>query len=161
MKLQDAVKGINLLGLDTAPLIYFIEQNPAYVDVMREVFKQITDGDFAASSSVISLTEVLVQPLRQNNQSLADDYRDLLLNGINFRLISLSPKIAETAARLRATFQIRTPDALQLATALEDGCEAFLCNDKGLKKFTELKVVILDEILMELFGLVQSDTSIR
>ncbi len=146
MKLDDAFQKVNFIGLDTSPFIYFVERNPLYVDIMREVFKRLTDGDFQARSSVITLTEVLVQPLRQNNQTLANEYRNLLYNGINFKLLPLNSSIAETAARFRARYNLRTPDALQIATALENGCDAFLCNDKNLKRVTELKILILDEI---------------
>jgi len=146
MKLDDAFQNMNFIGLDTSPFIYFVERNPLYVDVMREVFKRLTDGDFQAHSSVITLTEVLVQPLRQNNQNLADKYRDLLYNGTGFKLFPLNSSIAETAARLRAQYNLRIPDALQIATALENGCDAFLCNDNGLKRISELKILILDEL---------------
>lgn len=134
MKLDDAFHGVNFVGLDTSPFIYFAERNLFYVDVMREIFKRLTDGDFKACSSVITLTEVLVQPLRQKNQILANEYRDLLYNGINFKLLPLNSLIAEHAAELRAKYNLRTPDALQISTALENGCDAFLCNDKNLKK---------------------------
>ncbi|MGI8788158.1 MAG: type II toxin-antitoxin system VapC family toxin [Pyrinomonadaceae bacterium] len=146
MKINDALQNVSFLGLDTSPFIYFVEQNSLYVDLMREVFKRITDNDFQACSSVITLTEVLVQPLRQNNQTLADEHRDLLFNGANFQLFSLTASIAETAAELRARYDLRTPDALQIAVALENNCDAFLCNDNGLKRVTELKILILDEL---------------
>ncbi len=146
IKLDNALRNVNFLGLDTSPFIYFVEQNPLYVDLMREVFKRITNSDFQACSSVITLTEVLVQPLRQNNQTLANEYRDLLFNGANFQLFPLTTLIAETAAKLRAKHSLRTPDALQIATALENGCDAFLCNDNGLKRVTELQIFILDEL---------------
>ncbi len=148
MKLADALINTVYIGLDTSPFIYFVEQNPLYVDLMRQVFKRITKGDFQSCSSVITLTEVLVQPLRQNNQTLANEYRDLLFNGANFQLLQLTALVAETAAELRAKYNLRTPDALQIATALENGCDAFLCNDKDLKKVTELKILILDELTL-------------
>ena len=113
---------------------------------MREVFKRITNGDFQAASSVITLTEVLVQPLRQNDQNLADDYRDLLFNGVNFQLFSLTASIAERAAEIRAKYNLRTPDALQVATALENNCDAFLYNDNGLKRVAEIQILVLDEL---------------
>lgn len=146
MKLDDAFRGVSFVGLDTSPFIYFVERNLLYVNVMRAIFKRLTDRDFEACSSVITLTEVLVQPLRQKNQTLADQYRDLLYNGINFKLLPLNSTIAERAAGLRAKYNLRTPDALQISTALENGCDAFLCNDKNLKKVAEIKVLILDEI---------------
>lgn len=43
---------------------------------------------------------------------------------------------------------LRTPDALQIAAALVAGCEAFLTNDAGLKRVTELRVLVLDELEM-------------
>jgi predicted nucleic acid-binding protein len=146
MKLDEALANINFIGLDTSPFIYFVEQNPLYVDLMREFFKRLTNHNFQACSSVITLTEVLVQPLRQNNQTLAKEYRDLLFNGTNFQLLSLTSSVAETAAELRAGYNLRTPDALQIATALENGCDAFLCNDNGLKRVSELRILILDEL---------------
>lgn len=146
MKLDDALQNVSFLGIDTSPFIYFVEQNPLYVDLMREVFKRLTDNDFTACSSVITLTEVLIQPLQQNNQILAADYRDLLFNGVNFQLFSLTSLIAERAAELRAKYNLRTPDALQIATALEKDCDAFLCNDNGLKRVTELRILILDDL---------------
>lgn len=146
MKLANALKNINFISLDTSPFIYFVEQNPLYVDVMREVFKCITNGDFQACSSVITLTEVLVQPFRQKNHRLTNSYRDLLFNGANFQLFSLTAIIAENAAALRAKYNLRTPDALQIATALQNNCDAFLCNDKDLKRVNELQILILDEL---------------
>lgn len=146
MKLNDALQNIDLLGLDTSPFIYFVEQNPLHVDLMREIFSRVTNGDFQSKTSVITLTEVLVQPLRQNNKVLADNYRDLLFNGANFQLFPLTSSVAETAAEIRAKYNLRTPDALQIATALENNCDAFLCNDKDLKRVTELPILILDDL---------------
>ena len=146
MKIDDALRNFDSIGLDTSPFIYFVEQNPLYVDLMREIFKRITESDFQACSSVITLTEVLVQPLRKSNQKIADDYRDLLFNGANFQLFPLTALIAERAAELRAKYNLRTPDALQIATALENNCDAFLCNDNGLKRVSDLQILILDDL---------------
>jgi predicted nucleic acid-binding protein len=79
---------------------------------------------------------------------LAREYRDLLVHGRNFTLISIDPQIAESAADLRARYNLRTPDALQVAAALQTGCEAFLTNDKGLQRVTELRVLVLDELTL-------------
>ncbi|WP_404987325.1 type II toxin-antitoxin system VapC family toxin [Candidatus Hadarchaeum sp.] len=54
--------------------------------------------------------------------------------------------IAERAADLRARYGLRTPDALQVATALHAGATAFLTNDARLKAVRELEVVLLDEL---------------
>lgn len=41
---------------------------------------------------------------------------------------------------------MQLPDALQVAVALERGCEAFLTNDRRLARVTELRVLVLDEL---------------
>jgi predicted nucleic acid-binding protein len=51
-----------------------------------------------------------------------------------------------TKAELRARDQLRTPDALQVASALGAGCEAFLTNDLALRRVTELHVLVLGEL---------------
>ena len=68
------------VGLDTAPLIYFIEENPIYLEAATLFFKAMDKGDFTVVTSTVTLLEVLVQPLRSNNTALASEYQDILLN---------------------------------------------------------------------------------
>lgn len=111
----------SIVGLDTAPLIYFIEENPAYLQTLRPFFEAMDKGKFTAVTSIVTLIEVLVHPFRQGNTKLAQQYHDILLNVGNLTTIPLSQDIAEEAARLRATYNIRTPDAIQMATAIHEG----------------------------------------
>lgn len=148
MKFDDALENISLLAFDTAPIIYFVEANPNYDAVVTAIFKRIENGKITGITSVISLTEVLIQPIRLQNQNLKLRYRDILQNSPNFFTKAIDASIAERAAELRAKYNLRTPDALQIATALENKCDAFLCNDKDLKKVTEINVLILDEITL-------------
>jgi len=69
-----------------------------------------------------------------------------LLNGAEFSLLAVTAQIAETAASLRSRYNIRTPDALHLATALDAGCAAFLTSDLGLKRVTEITILVLEEL---------------
>lgn len=68
IKLDDAFRGVSRLGLDTAPIIYFMEANPKFDALVNEVFLRISQGVLEGYSSVISLAEVLVLPLRQGDQ---------------------------------------------------------------------------------------------
>ena len=146
IKLDDALKNIYLVAFDTAPIIYFVEANPIYDALVTGIFQRIDDGKNAGLTSVISLCEVLVHPIRNHNQILKQRYLDILQNSPNFFTKFINSSIAETAAELRVKYNLRTPDALQIATALENNSEAFLCNDNGLKRVTELQILILDEL---------------
>lgn len=146
MKFVDALENISLLAFDTAPIIYFVEANPNYDALVTAIFERVENGQITGITSVISLTEVLIHPIRLQNQNLKIRYREILQNSPNFFTKTISTAIAERAAELRAAYNLRTPDALQIAVALENNCDAFLCNDKNLQKVAEIKVLILDEI---------------
>jgi predicted nucleic acid-binding protein len=92
------------------------------------------------------LSEVLVHPLRRGDTRLEQEYRDLLLRSDHFATHSIDPASAARAAQLRASYGLRTPDALQLAAALAAKCEAFLTNDAALQRVTELRVRVLDDL---------------
>jgi predicted nucleic acid-binding protein len=55
--------------------------------------------------------------------------------------------LAKRAARLRAQYNFRVPDALQLSTALEHAATLFVTNGRRLARITELSVLILDDFL--------------
>ncbi|MFA6032281.1 MAG: type II toxin-antitoxin system VapC family toxin [Myxococcota bacterium] len=138
------LKGVRgkTVGLDTAPLIYLIEKNEKYLDVVRAFFQSMDNGELTVVTSVLTLSEVLVQPLKHGDSRLAQAYRNILL-GSNILTVGVTPEIAEEAARLRAALNIRTPDALQIATALHEGAEYFLTNDRKLVQVPDLKVILL------------------
>lgn len=50
-------KGLKLF-IDTAPIIYFIEEHPAYINEVSDIFKRTADGTVQVIASVISLIEV-------------------------------------------------------------------------------------------------------
>ncbi len=135
-----------VVGLDTAPLIYFIEENPAYLGTVRPFFEAMDRGEFATVTSIITLLEVLVHPFRRGDTALAQQYRDILLNAAGLTTFALSQGIAEEAARLRAVYNIRTPDAIQLATVTRGGASFFLTNDARLPSLPGLTVLVLDEL---------------
>lgn len=55
--------------------------------------------------------------------------------------------VAEEAARLRARHNLRTPDAIQLATAIRSGASSFLTNDRHLPKLAPLNLLLLDQLM--------------
>ena len=134
------------VGLDTAPLIYFIEENPAYIETVRFFFEAMDRGDFLVVTSTVTLLEVLVHPLRSNNRELATEYRDILLNS-KLMTIEVSSAIAEQAAQLRAAHNIRTPDAIQISAALNAGATHFFTNDVRLPEIPSIQILSIDALV--------------
>ncbi len=144
--LDDALADVTMLGFDTPPFIYLIEAHPEYDVLVTEIFRRIDQGIITGFTSTITLTEVLTLPLKQEQMHLQKEYRDLLLHSANFSMLSINAEIAELAAGLRARYGLRTPDALQVAVAKTANCQAFLTNDKALKRVEDVKILVLDEL---------------
>lgn len=136
MKVDRALHGLTRLAFDTSPIIYFVEANPRYYDLVSNIFSRIDSGALEGRTSVISLSEVMVQPILAKRGDLQKAYRELLLKSSNFQTLSINVTIAESAARLRAIYGLRLPDALQLAFAVESGCQAIVCNDRSMARVT-------------------------
>jgi predicted nucleic acid-binding protein len=149
VKVSDAVASVTRLALDTSPFIYFVENNANYIDIVRAIFKYIDDGLLPATTSSLTLTEVLVKPLKDNDATLITAYRDLLLKSRYLAIVAIDTTIADRAAHLRAKYNLKTPDALQVAAALVDGCDGFLTNDSGLKRISEISVLVVDELELD------------
>ncbi len=135
--------------LDTAPLIYYMEENRKYASVLNKLFLANSKGDFLFQTSVITLLEVLVHPMRANEHQLVEEYQNILCNSPSIDIIDLTIETAIKAAALRAKYGLKTPDSIQVATALMATANYFLTNDIRLKSINEIEILILDQIVNE------------
>jgi predicted nucleic acid-binding protein len=144
--LVDELRGLRVC-IDTAPIIYFIENHESYLNILRPVFAEIDDGNIEAITSTITLLEVLVQPFRTKNESLAERYRDILLYSEGLTTFEILHEISELSSKLRAKYSVKTPDAIQIAVGILHGANKFLTNDPVLKKVSDISVLVLDEFI--------------
>lgn len=128
------------VALDTAVFIYFIEEHPAYFGAIEPVFAAIDGGRLQAVTSAVTLLETLVIPYRAGNTALAEEYEAILTRSRGLRLVDLDRPLLRSAAHLRAVTCVRTPDAIQLATALQCRCSALITNDRTLPEFPGLRI---------------------
>ena len=135
-----------IIFLDTAPLIYFIEGNSPYQDKLKKIFDSNDKGDFTFITSSITLLEVLVKPLRDGQSVLADKYKNILTKAAGIEIFDITIDLAAKAAELRAKYNLRTPDAIQIATAIDNKAAYFLTNDLRLKSVSEVKLITLSEL---------------
>ena len=136
-----------IIGLDTMIFIYHFEENQIYSPLTFSIFESLEKGNFNAITSILTLLEILVKPKRENNSILTERYKILLETFPNLRVKTLDENIADVASSLRANYNINTPDAIQVATSLEAQADIFITNDTSLKKITEIKVLLLSEML--------------
>ena len=148
MGLVDEVRGQRIC-IDTAPFIYFIEEHPNYREIIRPLFAEIDAGNIEAITSTITLLEVLVHPLRLGDEVLVEKYREILLSSDGLTTFEILHEVSELAARLRAKYSIRAPDAIQIAVGILYHASFFLTNYPNLRKVPEIKVLFLDDYLLK------------
>jgi len=92
---------------------------------------------------------VLVKPLRDGRHDLPKQYRQILTNAAGLTLYPIDETTCEHPAQLRAKYGwLRTPDALQVATALQHGAEIIVTNDEGWKRLTDIRAIILKDYIV-------------
>ncbi len=134
------------VALDSPAIIYYVEESSTFLPLIRPFFEAVRRGEISVVTSAITMTEVLVHPFKHGNTDLAAEFRRLFLGTRHFQTVSVTPEIAEIAARLRADHGIRTPDALHAATAIQCDAEYLLTNDDHLKSISKPKVMMIPEL---------------
>ena len=146
MGLLDRLRGRRVC-FDTAPFIYYHQENPIYLSLVDEVFGALHSGELQGACSMVTLVEMLVHPLRSGNAELARRGREILLNEPNLTVLPVDQDMAEQAARLRSAYGLRTPGAIQVAAALVGHATHLLTNDSRFRRVNEVEVVVLDDYL--------------
>ena len=136
-----------IIGLDTMVFIYHFEENKLYSRLTFSIFESLEKGNFTGITSTLTLLEILVKPKKENNSLLTERYKLLFETFPNLQVKTLNENIADIASTLRANYNINTPDAIQIATSLEAKADIFITNDETLKKISEIKVLLLSEML--------------
>ena len=122
--------GLKKIYLDSCIAIYIVEAHPLYASKLTAELNALPAAQICYSPLV--RLECLVKPLQTQNQSLQNLYAQFWATQQN---LSLVDEIFMRAAQLRADFpNVKTPDAIQLATALHYGCDEFWTNDDRLAK---------------------------
>lgn len=146
-RLRNALGRHRHVALDTTIFIYHLEANPTYVSLSDCIFSWLESKSSKAVTSVITLTEVLVKPYRELDADTARKCYALLSSYPNLEWISPTLETANLAAKIRGTYRLRTPDALQAATAVEARATAMVSNDPIFKRLTDFDTLVLDEYL--------------
>ncbi len=146
-KLERFLKRHSKLGLDTSIFIFQIEENPKYLELVNPIFVWLEGPKARAVTSTITMLEVLVQPYRFSDIDRVNKFYALLSTYPHLEWIAPTLEVADLAARLRAQYNLRTPDALQIATALGWHATGFISNDPIFQRVAGLEALVLDELL--------------
>jgi len=135
------------IALDTNIYIYQLEANPSYVSLTDEVFDWLEQGNHAAVTSTITLTELLAPAYRSHEEAQVNEFYALLTTYPNLDWIAPELEIADLAANIRSKHRLRTPDAIQAATAIERQATGLVTNDPVFERVEGFETILLDRLL--------------
>ncbi len=123
------MRSFRRLNLDTCAVIYYLDETSPYRDFVSEAFRLAAAGRLELILPGIALLELLVGPLRRGRPELVETVMDMAEAFPNVRLSVVSKRALVAAAAIRAASGLKAPDALVLATAAVERCDATLGND--------------------------------
>lgn len=135
------------IGLDTNVFIYFLEDHARYGSWCTALFDLIERGHNPAVTSTVTLLELLVQPYRDQKEELAQKIFALTSTYPRLEWAPVTMNLADRAAEIRARYRLSTPDAIQLATAIDHKAVRFYGNDRALRRVKEIECVIVDDLV--------------
>ena len=146
-ELKQLLRRHRRIALDTSVFIYQLEANAKYLSLTDAVFAWVERTGHGAVTSTVTMTELLVPSYRDNSEQRVDEFYGLLSTYPNLRWIAPDLEAADIAARLRATYKLRTPDALQAATAIRAQATGLITNDPMFLRVVEFETAVLDQFL--------------
>jgi predicted nucleic acid-binding protein len=143
MEFQSVLRRLKKIGLDSSILIYHLEDLEPYANLTENIFSMVAEGSLSAVLSTVSVTELLVQPFAAGQKDRIATMERFLFSLPNTEIKSPDYPIALEAARLRSKYRIRTPDALLIATSMNEKTDAFITNDADLRALRAEGLAIL------------------
>jgi predicted nucleic acid-binding protein len=133
------------VALDTNIFIYALSSSGGKAEKSRIVLNKIKELNLSVSISVLAFEEFLVKVYKENLEKDLSYYEDFLTGGGLIRVMDLDRSIARRAAFLRSKYKnLRAPDAIHLASAIEARARIFVTADRRLpKKIDKLAVKVL------------------
>ena len=131
-----------MIYLDTNIVIRFIEGIPIHQRAIHTRLALFDEVPQSLLTSRLTHMECQVLPLRNHDVGLLDRY-DRFFTRTEIVLQEVDAIVLDKAARIRAVWRFKTPDAIHLATAIVQGAMAFLTGDAQLARCTEIPVEVL------------------
>lgn len=130
--------------IDTNIFIYALEDEGRLGDLSRDFFKLVQAKSPRIYTSVITIQETLTGVYKAKQEDRILEYLEFVSGGGSIAVLEITKQIALIAARIRAQFNVSSPDALQIATAQDAKCNLFVTADRRLPpKADSLKIKLI------------------
>jgi predicted nucleic acid-binding protein len=150
------------VAIDTTVFVYFVEASERYGELAKSIFAWVKRPGNSASASTIVVTELMSHLYKEAEAARGGKLSSLhrgsweeerpeivimLARYPNLEWVAADFAVADLAARFRARYGLKTPDALHAATAVQVGATGFVTNDTGFNRVMEFETLQFDALL--------------
>ncbi|MBI2172097.1 MAG: PIN domain-containing protein [Chloroflexi bacterium] len=129
-------------------VIYALEKVSPYDELAQHLLHFLERGFLSGIVSTVVETEVLVKPLMERNQLALDKAELFFRESLNLTVRAFDHALASRAAQVMANSRLRLPDAIILATGLEEHCDAVISNDHEMaRRAIGIQCLLLDNYI--------------
>lgn len=145
MGIESFLQNNKRIALDTNVFISLFSREPLGEKVVPLIDAAANQGRVELIASVLSFAECAVKPYQDGNWAALDKIK-LMFQMPNLTVYPVDALVSEEAARLRAVYNFKMPDAIHVATAIIQRADVFLTNDYRLASVKEIPVMKLEEL---------------
>ena len=129
------------LYLDSCMIIGLIEGDTRQQQLLKSRLRS-----HRIFSSELARLESRILAIRQNNEVYLKRF-DLFFEACE--MIEFNQAVFECATALRVEHNLKTPDSLHLAAAIQTSCDEFWTNDQRLAKAATEHLIVVDWAILE------------
>ena len=145
----DKLYKVKKVCLDTSIFIYHLEDISPYNILTKILVEKIAFGEIFCYISTLTVTELLTKPYKMKDIRKISLFEEFIQSLPNTKIQDIDYTIAKKAAKTRASNNLRTPDAILLATASINKSNCFITNDISLKNISveDISILVLNDCL--------------
>ncbi|HET7700509.1 MAG TPA: PIN domain-containing protein [Candidatus Limnocylindria bacterium] len=152
MALERAIPRGEAVLLDTSSLAAYLGSEPTSAIAAFLIDEYVRSGRNRAVVSAVSVTELLVRPIRGGHHDVGRSILEFLRTFANLDIVPVDLTVATIAAALRARDGMKVPDALIAASGLDRSAAVAISDDAGWPETlahgaTTMRVVALRSFL--------------
>lgn len=135
---------MGVVALDSNIFIRSLDDRGPLGEKSRTFLEKLKPATSKVFISVMVLEEFFVKVYKQGKDKDFNTILDFITMDGLIQLVDVNRQIALLAAKIRADYNVKAPDALHLSSAIQAGAKTFITTDKRLPgKIGKLKVKVL------------------
>jgi len=135
------------IGLDSNIFIYHLDSHEKYSPLTEIIFTHIERGKNKGFTSSLSYLETAVPSMRFKKLIEVANIKSFFLNFPHLQFFAPDLEILDKVLYFRSFYNLKSIDAVQIATALEKNCNLFITNDKKIPALKEIKILYLEDYI--------------